>query len=329
MTWHKIIRWSLIIVSFIFLIRVFACQTIKLETYEMSSTILPNDRVIVSKLLTGSRLPTTILGLPGADNKYVDKRLPYHRLPAIRKFKRNDIIVFNDPRLTDSPIDRKPLIISRIAGLPGDTINVLDKNLYTNRKVVPAPARVRREYIVVTDGSSISEEFILKYNINTPDVIADIGIYNCLLDTIAYVKLLEQTNVKQVRQQLTRSGDSSSGYWPHSNFYNWNRDQVGPLVVPYKGLSIDITLSNIDQYRDLIENHEGNELLIDFSGISINGSTVESYTFKRDYYFVMDDNRDEPNDSRIFGYVPKNHLLGKIKRKLWSTEIRSILKSLD
>ena len=91
MKWRKVIRWSFIAIIFIFLIRVFACQSIKLETYEMASTILPEDRVIVSKLLTGSRLPTTVLGLPGTSKKYIDKRLPYLRLPALRKFKHNDI----------------------------------------------------------------------------------------------------------------------------------------------------------------------------------------------------------------------------------------------
>jgi signal peptidase I len=338
MSWKRLIKWTLVILALAFLTRIFACQTTKVNNHEMATTILAEDRLVISKLLTGSRFPISILGLPGADKAYIDKVLiPYFRFPALRKFRINDVIAFNDPRLGDKPIDRKPLIISRIVALPGDTVIVWDKNLYINREIIEPPKSVRREYRVFTDGSEIPDSFLRKYHVEKPDKInietadsdARIGVWDVVLDTIAYQELSSLSIIKQIRGQKMNAGDSSMGYWPHSSFYRWNRDQMGPLIVPYKGLTVDIDINSIDQFRDLIENHEKNELLVDFRGVFINGQETSSYTFTKDYYFVLDDNRDNPNDSRIIGYIPDDHILGRVKRILHSPSRNSWFKSVN
>ena len=134
-------------------------------------------------------------------------------------------------------------------------------------------------------------------------------------------------------------GDSSKAYFPYSSFFNWNRDQFGPVIVPAKGLEVSLSIKNVDLYRDIIDVNEGNDLIIDFSGITINGVKADSYTFKSNYYFVLDDNSGNPNDSRIIGFIPASHLLGTSKRILYSghsnfdhlnkSGIQRVLKKID
>lgn len=316
---RKYLRIAIWIALALFIIRVFVYQTYKVDSFSMSSSLLPGDRVLINKLKTGSRFPVSILGLPGADRKYIDAfRVPYFRLPAFRKFKRNDIVVFNDPRLSDSPIDRSPLIVSRISGIPGDTVIILNKDLYINREIVPNKEKFRRHYRVVTDGSPIPESFINEYELSEPTMITDIGIYDLYMDTTAYLAAEELPEVKTIRSKKQFYGDSSRGYFPYSSFFKWNRDQYGPLIVPSKGIELAVSLNNIDLYREIISIYEGNDLLVDYSGVTINGRKADTYTFKNNYYFVMDDNRDNPNDSRIIGFIPASHLLGTGKRILFS-----------
>jgi len=331
MSWKTYTKWIAGILLLLFFIRIFGLQVEKVQDYSMSSTILPKDRIVISKLRTGLRLPNSVLGLPGYNRSYIDVlRIPYLRLPAISKFKLGNIVAFNDPRIIDKPIDRKPLLISRIAALPGDTLILWDKNHYNNSEIIPAPLSVRRIYRVVTDGSEISYEFLNKFHIESPTLIAKIGIWDINIDTIAYQDLSKKAYIKTIRSTRMFAGSSSSDYWPYSNYFLWNRDQMGPLIVPYKGQTIDINVKTIDQYKFLIENSEGNEIIVDFTEkIWINGKEANSYTFKKNYYFVLDDNREKPNDSRIIGFIPEDHLLGVVHRSLWSPLSKSLLSSVQ
>ncbi|MEA1876266.1 MAG: signal peptidase I [Bacteroidota bacterium] len=330
MNWKSYTKWIAWILLLFFLIRVFGVQIEKVQDHSMSSTILPKDRVIITKLRSGLRFPNSVLGLPGSDRSFIDAfRIPYFRLPAISKYKVGSIIAFNDPRIFDKPIDRKPLSISRIAALPGDTLIIWDKNHYCNSELISPPVKARRIYRVVTDGVEIPNDFLKEFYIEPPTMIANIGIWDVNLDTIAYQELSKQAHIKTIRTTRVFAGASSSDYWPYSGYYLWNRDQMGPLIVPYQGQRIEIDIKTIDQYKSLIENSEGNEIIIDYTGvIRINGQEVKEYTIKKNYYFILDDNRDNPNDSRIIGYIPEDHILGVIYRSLWSPYSKSILSSV-
>ncbi len=316
---RKIIKGVLWTVLLIFLIRVFIFQTYKIESFTMASTLIPGDRVLVNKLSKGTRFPNSIFGLPGADRSYLDFfRIPYFRLPGFHDFQRDQVIAYNDPRVADKPIDRSPIKISRIIGLPGDTIVILNKELFVNRNEIQAPVTVRRLYRVVTGGEPVRFDFLSKFSLEEPELIADVGIYDFLLDSAAYQAIQELPIVKTIRLRKQYIGDSSSGYFPYSSFFFWNRDQYGPLIIPEKGIKVDLNLKNIDLYRVIIDIHEGNDLLVDFSGITINGIKSSTYTFKNNYYFVMDDNRDKPDDSRIVGFIPESRIIGICKRILFS-----------
>ena len=267
------------------------------KSFSMASTVLPDDLILSTRFAADP------------DN--------------------GEVILYKDPTFYDLEIKDKPLQISRLYGLPGDLVELRDKEVIINEVQLATPRQVRRIYRVVTDGTPIDSSLIQEFALENPKPVAtEVGIFDVWLDTLAWTALQKAPNIKNLRATKMYKDDSSSEYWPYSGFYPWNRDQMGPLTVPYAGMEIDISLETIDQYRDIIENHEGNEVLIDFRGVQINGHPAHSYTFTKDYLFVLDDNRDHPNDSRKIGFIPKDHLIGKAKRILWSPESHSFFKAI-
>jgi signal peptidase I len=321
---RKAALWAGGILLGLWLCRVLLFQWVKVDDFHMASTLLPGDRVWVNKFISGWRVPNTIIGLPGPSAPYSDLvRLPYWRTPAIRKFKRQDLVAFNHPRGSDVPVDRKRIQISRIVGFPGDTVLVWDKKLYLNRQKSDPPPLSRSEYRVVTDGREIGRQFLRKYLVEKPRLIEKVGIYDLDLDTTAAAAIGQLEGVKTVRPTKQFIGDSSIDYYPPSGFFMWNRDQFGPLVVPRKGVTVELTMNTVDLYKDIIEGSENNNIRVDFQGlIYINETRVSSYTFKKDYFFMMDDNRDHPNDSRVIGFVPVDHFIGPVRRIAWSGQVK-------
>lgn len=291
MSWKTILKWSVGILLIILLFFFLGNRIERVESYSMASTILPGQRVIVKNM----------------------------KPKLVSRLEVGDIVEAANPGYYDTPIKKKPRIISRIAALPGDTLILWDKVHYINRKIIDAPETVRRIYRVVTDSTDISAEFLESYDIESPMSIADIGMWDILMDTLAYEELSKAPNVKNIRSMKMYAGDSSSKYWPYSGYFIWNRDQVGPLIVPYQGLRVEINLKSIDEYKRLIELYEGNEVIVNFAGVKINGRDATEYVFKNDYYYVLDDNRGNPQDSRILGYIPKSHILGKVNRTIWNS----------
>ena len=319
--YKKYLKWSLWTILILIIIRVFFYQVMNVTNFHMASTLLPGDRVIVNKYRAGLRLPITIIGLPGINAPYADGiRLPYLRLPALKKLRRQEVIVFNYPGGSDQPIDRKRLMISRVIGLPRDTVVIKDKLVSVNNTVVIPPASGRSEYRVVTSGQPIPNDFIRKYDLEKPRVIANIGIFDTDLPKEAGNELEKTAGIKTIRETKQFQGDASVDYFPLSNFFMWNRDQFGPFRVPYRGMTVAINLRSIDFYREMIETQEGHDVMIDFSGVHIDGKPEANYTFEKNYYFVLSDNRDNPDDSRKIGFVPEDHIVGVAKRIIWSQQ---------
>jgi signal peptidase I len=319
--YRKILKWTLWVLLCFIVARVFLFQATRVDDFHMASTLIPGDRVIVNKFRAGLRLPISIIGLPGTNAPYVDGvRLPYLRLPAFKKLQHDDVVVFNYPIGSDKPIDRKRLMVSRIIGLPTDTVMIRDKIVSVNNIAISPPKTRRAEYRVVTDSKPISKEFLHSFQVEEPRTIADIGIYDVDLSDEAAVHLEKTAGVKTVRETKQFLGDASADYYPASSFFGWNRDQFGPFIVPSIGMTVAIDIRTIDFYRDLIETHEKHSVMVDFSGIKIDGNPIDSYTFEKNYYFVLSDNRDNPDDGRKFGFVPADHILGVAKRIIWSSQ---------
>lgn len=284
---------------------------------------------------------------------------PYKRLAGCGRVERDDIVVFNFPagdtvlvenpnatyydvlrefQLTygerrgrelldrqftviSHPVDKREHYVKRCVGLPGDTVQVEHGILYINGAPHRDAAGRQYDYFVRTTGTPISRRTFEELGIADDDILYD-------RTTNSYVRLpLTDENVEKLRamQNVTsveRYEAQEGGFWifPNDDRYDWNEDNFGPLWVPSRGATVALTPDNLPLYRRIIVNYEGNDLEVRDGAIYINGSPADSYTFAMDYYFMMGDNRHRSADSRFWGFVPEDHVVGSPVFIGWSTD---------
>jgi len=244
-------------------------------------------------------------------------------LPGFEKPKHNDIMVFNWPIDTvykfrdtsglraEKPVDKKSNYVKRTVGLPGDNLEVRDGIVYVNNQVLDLGDRAKVEYSykVTTDGTAIDPNFLYK------DLQITDGAYAIAQDTIMIQsltfegaeRLKQLSNVKNVTRIIDRSPNKN--IFPHNQ--NWTGDNLGPIHIPAKGEKVALTLDNLPFYKMLIKDYEHNTLEVKDGQIYINGAVATTYTIQQDYYFMMGDNRHNSEDSRYWGFVPEDHIVGK------------------
>jgi signal peptidase I len=208
------------------------------------------------------------------------------------------------------PIDKQENYIKRCVAIAGDTIEIKDKILYINGEKSKYYKTSQYNYIVETDGSAINPKKLLKYDITDVHQISG-NQYIMSLPEDKISKIKEMYNVKNVQLYLTPKGQRNERIFPHDSKFAWNEDNFGPLYIPKKGSKIQLTINNLPLYKIIIESYEHNKLEIKNNKIFINGKETTEYIFKMDYYWLMGDNRDNSADSRFWGYVPEDHVVGK------------------
>lgn len=304
------------------IIRAFIIEAYTIPTSSMEKTLLVGDFLFVSKFHYGPRVPMTPLAfpfahhtLPGTDMKsYSDIiQLPYYRLPKLQNIKRNDIVVFNWPQEDFRPVDKRENYIKRCVGIPGDTIEVIAGILQVNGKTAFAPGKMQYQYYVQTDGSNINPKTLADYDITDAKMVGQ-GAYLLFLTDENYDRIKNWKNVRNIERILAKKGEVQQQRFRFPSDvsrFPWNVDYYGPVVVPEKGATVQLSMDNIAIYERIISLYERNKLEKRDNKIFINGQEANSYTFKMDYYWMMGDNRLNSEDSRFWGFVPEDHIVGK------------------
>lgn len=319
--WADAIFFALIAAT---IIRTFNIEAYKIPTQSMEGTLLAGDFLFVSKMHYGARIPMTPLAFPlghqtfpGTNIQcYIEKpSLPYKRLPGFQSVERGDAVVFNYPKEDDRPVDKKTNYIKRCIGLPGETISIEAGQVFINNQKMSNPDHLQFQYVIETDQRGINYEGLKKLDIQETELYQ--------LAANAFVMFLEDKQAACIAkfpgvvriQKVIQTPDnpqSMMGIFPSdTNRFKWTVDYFGPLLIPKKGLTIPLTADNIVLYERAIRVYEKNDLSIQGSQILMNGQVVNQYTFQQDYYFMMGDNRHNSEDSRFWGFVPEDHIVGK------------------
>ena len=360
--WTEAIIFAVFAAAFI---RMFLIEAYVIPTSSMEGTLKVGDFLFVSKAHYGIRTPMTVLQVPLVHNRLPNNAgesylkspsLPYYRLPALETIDRNDPVVFNWPvgdssiitpdrnydvnqmrRLNGGklpskaeiivrPVDKKDHYIKRCLAIAGDSLQIRAGQVYINGQAVQNPTHMQFIYHITP---SVNLKKLDEWGVSILDLgekNAKDGYFTLDAAQVEKVKSLGATVEKMPQRPAT------DGYlFPNDPKVSggWTIDDYGPIYIPKKGVTTPLTQENLPFYRRIISVYEHNTLAVRDGKILVNGQETNSYTFQQDYFWMMGDNRHNSEDSRFWGYVPADHVVGKPLFIWFSTKNGSITNGIN
>ena len=305
--WGEAILFAAIVVL---IVRTLFFDLFRIPTPSMEKNLLVGDYLFVSKLHYGTRLPLT-LGVPFTSWHLPGVEFPYTRLPGFSEIERGDAVVFNYPP-SEAPIDRKMHYIKRIIGMPGESIGVRDKVVQVNGEPLPLAAGMQQFWYVYKSDPRyrLPSSRLRELGISDVRPTRDPAVVRVLGTRRAIEAMNAWPWIDRVEPYVARDDTYSALMYPAGRDYT--PDNYGPVPVPEEGVAITLTNENWSIYQPVINRYEGHSTQqTGPNAFLIGGEPATTYTFTQNYYFVMGDNRDNSEDSRFWGFVPEDHIVGK------------------
>ena len=320
------------------LIRWLIMEAYTIPTPCMENTLLVGDFLFVSKFHYGTRTTTTPLQVPLTHQKiwftdlpsYTEAvKLPQYRLPGLTEVKRNDVVVFNIPPRAlndkDYPVDLKTNYIKRCVAIAGDTLSIENNQVMVDGRPSENPELMQLSYLMYANGP-INERNFRKLGLDSEDYRiegrSEGGVIYKVFLTGEKAAEIRNLRLPYIQSLELDTRDDQPDIIPYSLYYgntvvephlfNWTRDNFGPLWLPEEGATIPVNDTTLTLYGYTIVEYDHNEnARIENGKLIIDGKEVTEYTFKQNYYFMMGDNRHNSLDSRYWGFVPEDHIVGK------------------
>ena len=305
-------------------VRLFIFEIYNIPSASMEDTLIPGDKVIVSKLNYGPQLPRSPFEIPWVNVFfYITKEAKanpnahwwnYQRLEGLSKISRGDIVVFESRSRT------KSFLVKRCVGLPGEVLKIKDGEVFHDKEIYPSPATAKRLYQIKYNNrkgvNNLLDSLHLRNYWSADSLSYPYEIW-LVLNKLERDKLRDHDCIDSILLKTQLAEDVTS-IFPRNPRFKWTINNFGPLLIPAKGLTIPLNKTNIILYATILKKYEHVTITERHGRYYLNEIEIDQYTFQQNYYFMMGDHRDSSQDSRFWGFLPEENVVGKVVGVLYS-----------